>query len=1221
MDDIASLGLRIDAAQANTAAVALDKMASAGGRAEKTANKLATAERGVEKATGAAADAAMDAVRAAKALAGEQEAVIKTANRLNAAHGSAVGSSKALTQATLNMTRQFADVGVTAAMGMNPLMIMIQQGPQIADAFQMAAAQGLGFTTVLAGLGTQLGLVKVSGGALASAQFVQAEAAVADAVAKQAAAMAGANLAASNLALAASAAVGAEGQAALAIATAGDTVAKEAATAATKQLTAANATLATSAGAVGTATKFAFGPVLAILLPIAAAAAAVGAVFALSARQINQGNKDLASGLGLTADQLEKVKNKTVTMGDVAIGTFNAAKGALAEAFGPQLDAAGKAIDKFFAEMAANTVKEAKAIVGGFMGAFAAVKATWAMLPAAFGDATVRAAQAALDGLAKLINGAVGLINPLIAGMNERFKLNIPQLDTVKFAQLQNSYAGQMEATAKVGAEAFAKGSAEGAALVDKALAAIESESLKAAEKRMRAEAGKAKAVRDTVSDYEKAAKASQEYLASLTEEVATMGMSTEQLKRREIAMKAALAPTEELARAIRIAGANWEYQNGVMKAYEAQTKAVTAASNDNIKTMAQVLGSVEMDTALDGLIHDLEAIQRQSDIARNAVDDIYYGIRNRDWAGAFSGLLRTIDQLKIAFDKTADAKSRLGAIAGVAQGVGGAIGGTAGNAISGVASGAVAGYEAGGKSGGIIGGLLGGILSLFGSSSAKKKAKAEEAARKAEAEAQRLAEEQARLQAVANEARALEIQKIELTFGALAAEVARREDVLKAMDATNQAAQKEVWALQDAAAAKARDEAVAAEAAQRASDIAATRHDLEIQLLEAQGKASEAAKMRLADERALLDEGLQNLFDQVQAERELTATRDAATAAAADAARAEEERVAAMIKSAADLRTAQQSDAANLVSTAKQQARAAYDAQVSEIKAGRDQMAGYAASFREFRLGLSGAAESGANFYTIAAKARLGDKDAMGQLLGAAQAANTSAMSGASTQVEFLREQARISAAVQAAEDTAGRQVSIADQQLSALEAQVSGLITVNESVLTVAAAIAGLQSALKVQTGTFGGAVANPNRNWGANADANMLLARQGYGGDFGGGGFQAWAEQQPESVKATLRQILSSQGQSYRAAFATGGSFTVGGDGGTDTTPVSFMATKNEVVNVSREDVMARMAERMDAMVAEMRAMRSDAHRTANASEKTANTLVRVTRDGDALVTEAA
>lgn len=94
-------------------------------------------------------------------------------NKVVGVHGKAVGSSKAMTQATLNLSRQFADVGVTAAMGMSPLMILIQQGPQIADAFSMAKTQGIGFSDIMrnmkgvigplipiiAGVGAVLGVV------------------------------------------------------------------------------------------------------------------------------------------------------------------------------------------------------------------------------------------------------------------------------------------------------------------------------------------------------------------------------------------------------------------------------------------------------------------------------------------------------------------------------------------------------------------------------------------------------------------------------------------------------------------------------------------------------------------------------------------------------------------------------------------------------------------------------------------------------------------------------------------------------------------------------------------------------------------------------------------------------------------------------------------------------------------------------------------------------
>ncbi len=68
------------------------------------------------------------------------------------------------------------------------------------------------------------------------------------------------------------------------------------------------------------------------------------------------------------------------------------------------------------------------------------------------------------------------------------------------------------------------------------------------------------------------------------------------------------------------------------------------------------------------------------------------------------------------------------------------------------------------------------------------------------------------------------------------------------------------------------------ADAAEKAS---ASRRELEIQLLDAMGKTDEAAKARLEIERQGVDESLRYLFDQIQAEKALTAAREAASVAA----------------------------------------------------------------------------------------------------------------------------------------------------------------------------------------------------------------------------------------------------------------------------------------------------------------------------------------------------
>jgi phage-related minor tail protein len=65
---------------------------------------------------------------------------------------------------SLNLSRQLTDVAVSAAGGINPMMILIQQGPQIADVFAMAGARGVSFSQALGGVaGQALGLVARAG--------------------------------------------------------------------------------------------------------------------------------------------------------------------------------------------------------------------------------------------------------------------------------------------------------------------------------------------------------------------------------------------------------------------------------------------------------------------------------------------------------------------------------------------------------------------------------------------------------------------------------------------------------------------------------------------------------------------------------------------------------------------------------------------------------------------------------------------------------------------------------------------------------------------------------------------------------------------------------------------------------------------------------------------------------------------------------------------------
>lgn len=188
MTDIARLGIEVDPKQLAAAVIQLDKLSVAAGKAEVEAKKLekaqtsaslATARAGQASAAAAAAlargsstasaaektaaadtlkqaNASLNAARASDAqaaasLKAAQAALQQSeaAQRLVTANQAAADSSQTLAAANdrtmrnmgrlagqqqanmSNIAAQFQDIGVTAAMGMNPMMIGLQQGAQL----------------------------------------------------------------------------------------------------------------------------------------------------------------------------------------------------------------------------------------------------------------------------------------------------------------------------------------------------------------------------------------------------------------------------------------------------------------------------------------------------------------------------------------------------------------------------------------------------------------------------------------------------------------------------------------------------------------------------------------------------------------------------------------------------------------------------------------------------------------------------------------------------------------------------------------------------------------------------------------------------------------------------------------------------------------------------------------------------------------------------------
>lgn len=313
----------------------------------------------------------------------------------------------------------------------------------------------------------------------------------------------------------------------------------------------------------------------------------------------------------------------------------------------------------------------------------------------------------------------------------------------------------------------------------------------------------------------------------------------------------------------------------------------------------------------------------------------------------------------------------------------------------------------------------------------------------------------------IASQRRNLEIDLMSATGDVAGALAAKRADELAAMHASLRPLQQAIWTAQEAAAAQAELARAQQEAADIARQIASQRRDLEIELMEATGNSAGALAARRADELAAIDASLRPIKEAIWAAQDLAAAQAEATRAAEEATRAYEQQRQAML---------------DLVETARNDLTQAYQREAAALQETIDKFGGFSDSLRAFRKeldqigsGSASYASTKAEFDRVAALARLGDAEALGGLQGVSKTFLDAAMSNASSQQAYLRDLALVKSAVDLAADTADRTKTAAERQLEALNASVAGLITLNESVLSVRDAIGALQEAMRL-AGAYG-------------------------------------------------------------------------------------------------------------------------------------------------------
>lgn len=183
-------------------------------------------------------------------------------------------------------------------------------------------------------------------------------------------------------------------------------------------------------------------------LLLAAAAAAAAAFIAFksfqSAVEDTGALKEYANSLGLTAKEMKDLGPVGITAMDVIKGVWKTISDGLG------LEKVFSAIGRFFSQLFSGIADVAVDLTAGlygvFVGTYKGIVKVWDMLPAAFGDIVISAVNATIRGLEGMINLAIGAINSLVTQANKVLALlempTMSLITKVDIPELQNQYAG-----------------------------------------------------------------------------------------------------------------------------------------------------------------------------------------------------------------------------------------------------------------------------------------------------------------------------------------------------------------------------------------------------------------------------------------------------------------------------------------------------------------------------------------------------------------------------------------------------------------------------------------------------------------------------------------------------------------------------------------------------------------------------------------------------------
>lgn len=313
--------------------------------------------------------------RSSQTLAGRLDEVQRAQARQAAGTEDATSKAKLGASDLTNIMFQVQDIIVSLQGGQKPLTVLLQQGSQLSGIMMQTGASVKDMAGAILGLAIVTRPTAAATAALTEAQTAVAAATGAAGAAGTRAAIAAAELAVAEEAAAAAGTADARAQARLTTAQLEAAAAAEVAAAANAQLALAETAAGDAATSASRSATRALAPWLAGLVAIAAPLSVVGVGLYRWQQQLSDdsGLKTYAAGLGLTAKEMKKLGDQSITTGDLLGGLWKTITDST------DINISGKSIlDAFYSPTDLQQVQGFVAsIYGVFAGGYDAIVALW----------------------------------------------------------------------------------------------------------------------------------------------------------------------------------------------------------------------------------------------------------------------------------------------------------------------------------------------------------------------------------------------------------------------------------------------------------------------------------------------------------------------------------------------------------------------------------------------------------------------------------------------------------------------------------------------------------------------------------------------------------------------------------------------------------------------------------------------------------------------------